>query len=283
MRKIFATILLAVLISNSFGAYGVQVFAAGTAEDQFIITQEVVASPDLIAPSVPIGLTATAVSTSQIDLSWTASTDNASVAGYQVFRDDLFIATSTATTYSDTGLSPSTLYSYNVTAFDPSMNISAQSATATATTFDVPPPDEDDPDGGTGSGSGQVLILRYLSVSPDLQSALIRFGVNLPVQATVYWGETTDYELGSSASSLYLTDHSVRLEGLTPSTRYFFKIDLVDGYGRRLVVDRQEFTTLSLPDVSAPANVTDFLATPNERNIVLTWKNPKADFDILSP
>lgn len=279
MRNILTTILLAALISSSFGVETIRVMAAGTAQDQFIVSQQVIDSPDNTAPSVPADLNATAVSTSQINLSWTASTDNASVAGYQVFRDGLFIATSTATTYSDIGLTPDTLYSYTVTAFDPSINISAQSAPASDTTFVVPPPTQDDNDGATGGG--RVIVLRYLSVSPDLQSALIQFGTNVPVQATVFWGKTADYELGSSASSLYALDHTVRLDGLTPSTRYFFKIELVDGYGRRLVVERQEFTTLSLPDVSAPANVTEFLATPNEKNIVLTWKNPKADFDLV--
>ncbi len=95
---------------------------------------------DSAAPTVPSGLTATAVSNTQINLSWTASTDTFGVAGYRIFRDLVFIATSTVTNYSDTGLTASTSYSYTVSAFDAALNISAHSATATAATTDTSTP-----------------------------------------------------------------------------------------------------------------------------------------------
>lgn len=92
---------------------------------------------DSNAPTAPTALIATAVSNSQIDLSWTASSDTFGVSGYRIFRDSAFLATSTLTTYNDTGLTASTSYSYTVSAFDATLNISAHSATATATTTDV--------------------------------------------------------------------------------------------------------------------------------------------------
>src|SRR6185295_12791255 len=65
--------------------------------------------PDTTAPSVPTGLSATAVSSSQINLAWTASTDAVGVTGYKVFRAGVQIATvNGATTYQNTGLTPST-------------------------------------------------------------------------------------------------------------------------------------------------------------------------------
>ncbi len=273
MKKLLAIITLVALASVSIGA---PLFAivwtddVQAAEDQFTIGQTV--TGDDVAPSVPTNLSATAVSQTQIDLSWTASTDDLAVTGYQVFRDLAFIATSTAISYSDTGLTPDTTYSYTVTAFDAAVNISGHSATATATTFSP---------SSTNGGGSAPLELRYISVSPDLQSALIQFGTNVPVQAFVYWGETLDYELGSIASPLYLSDHSVALPGLSPGTRYFFRIDLVDGYERRLVLEGQEFRTLSLPDIFPPANVSNFIATPSETDITLTWENPKADFEAV--
>jgi hypothetical protein len=83
-------------------------------------------------PGVPTGLTASAVSSSQINLSWNASTG--SVAGYNVYRSGTKISTSTTTSYQDTGLSPSTTYTYTVSAFDAAGNTSAQSVGALATT-----------------------------------------------------------------------------------------------------------------------------------------------------
>ena len=64
-----------------------------------------------------MGLTATAVSSSQINLSWTAATDNVGVTGYNVYRGGMQIATLGAvTTFQNTGLTASTTYSYTVQA-----------------------------------------------------------------------------------------------------------------------------------------------------------------------
>src|SRR3989441_769044 len=53
--------------------------------------------PDITPPSVPTNLSASAVSSSQITLSWTASTDNVGVAGYQIYRGGSQIATTSLT------------------------------------------------------------------------------------------------------------------------------------------------------------------------------------------
>jgi glucose/arabinose dehydrogenase len=100
---------------------------------------------DTTPPTVPGGLAATAQSASQINLTWTASTDaGTGVAGYRVFRDAgaTAIATVTTTNYNDTNLSAATTYSYTVRAFDAATpaNESAASAAASATTSAGPPP-----------------------------------------------------------------------------------------------------------------------------------------------
>jgi chitodextrinase len=93
------------------------------------------AVPDTTAPSTPVGLSATAVSSSQINLSWTAATDNVGVAGYNIYRGGMQIATVGAvTTYQNTGLTASTSYSYTIRAFDAAGNVSGQSISANATT-----------------------------------------------------------------------------------------------------------------------------------------------------
>jgi uncharacterized repeat protein (TIGR03806 family) len=100
---------------------------------------------DTTAPSIPQGVAAAAQSTTSIAVTWTASTDaGTGVAGYRVFRDSATtpVATVTATSYTDTGLTAATAYSYTVVAFDAATpaNVSAASAAAGATTNSPPPP-----------------------------------------------------------------------------------------------------------------------------------------------
>src|SRR5207253_1135907 len=77
-----------------------------------------------------------AASATQINLSWTASTDNVGVTGYLVYRNAVLVKSlGVVTSYSDTGLAPTTSYSYTVKAFDAAGNVSAASNTATATTL----------------------------------------------------------------------------------------------------------------------------------------------------
>ncbi|HVM98040.1 MAG TPA: DUF4038 domain-containing protein, partial [Candidatus Acidoferrales bacterium] len=102
--------------------------------DWVLLLESTSIPPDNQAPSVPTGLTATTVSASQINLSWNASTDNVAVAGYQIFRDGVLIQSTPSTSFSNSGLSANTTYSYAVAAYDYANNISAQSLPASATT-----------------------------------------------------------------------------------------------------------------------------------------------------
>src|SRR5437763_14313640 len=110
--------------------------------------------PDTTPPSVHKGLTASAVSSSQINLSWTASSDNVGVSGYRVYRNGTQIATTSATSFANTGLSPSTTYSYTVAAYDAAGNLSAQSSSASATT--PAPPDTTPPAVTINQAAGQA-------------------------------------------------------------------------------------------------------------------------------
>jgi hypothetical protein len=85
-------------------------------------------------PSRPV-LTATAASTSQVNLSWTAS-DDIGVNAYTVYRNGAQVATvpGWTTTYADRNLQPATTYSYEVAATDGNGRTSTRSAPATATT-----------------------------------------------------------------------------------------------------------------------------------------------------
>ncbi|GAA4871864.1 carbohydrate binding domain-containing protein [Kitasatospora terrestris] len=99
--------------------------------------------PDTTAPSVPTGVTATANATAVV-LTWTASTDNTGVTGYQVTRTGgtkgTSVVNTTSTVYSETGLEAATAYCWTVKALDAAGNLSAASAQSCATTGSAPPP-----------------------------------------------------------------------------------------------------------------------------------------------
>jgi parallel beta-helix repeat protein len=101
-------------------------------------------APDTEAPTVPGGVTATAISSSRVDVAWSGSTDNVAVAGYTIYRGGTAIATvaASARSYQDTSVAPETTYTYTVDAFDAASppNRSAQSAPASATTPAATPP-----------------------------------------------------------------------------------------------------------------------------------------------
>ncbi|MFF2852871.1 glycoside hydrolase family 6 protein [Streptomyces sp. NPDC058001] len=122
---------------------------------------------DTQAPTVPTGLTVTGTSRSTVSLSWTASTDDTGVSGYDIFRNGVQVGTSTSTSFTDTGLEASTGYSYRVRARDAAGNTSALSTAVTATTT---------AGGGTGTGSLKVQYKNNDSSATDNQ---IRMGLQL--------------------------------------------------------------------------------------------------------
>ena len=85
--------------------------ALSASEIQADMATPVSSVPDTQAPSAPASLTATALGASQINLSWSAATDNVGVTGYRVERcqgsgctNFAQVATPATTSYSDTGL-----------------------------------------------------------------------------------------------------------------------------------------------------------------------------------
>ncbi|SDY66692.1 hypothetical protein SAMN05661080_04216 [Modestobacter sp. DSM 44400] len=97
---------------------------------------------DATAPSVPAGVSATADSSSQVTVRWTASTDAVGVASYRVMRDGVVVAAAVTggTSYVDATVAAGTAYSYTVSAVDAAGNRSAESAAASVNTPPAPPP-----------------------------------------------------------------------------------------------------------------------------------------------
>ena len=86
-----------------------------------IFTTIISAAPDTEPPSAPV-LSSTGSTSSTISLSWTASTDNVGVTGYDVYVNGLLNGTTAGLTYTVNGLAPSTSYSIYVRAKDAAGN-----------------------------------------------------------------------------------------------------------------------------------------------------------------
>ncbi|HEV2635447.1 MAG TPA: cellulose binding domain-containing protein [Actinocrinis sp.] len=91
-------------------------------------------SSDKIAPTTPSGLKVLSVTSNQVSLSWTGSTDNLLVSGYDVLAGGKVVATSPGTAGTVTGLSAATAYSFTVEAYDEAGNLSGPGNTVSATT-----------------------------------------------------------------------------------------------------------------------------------------------------
>jgi chitodextrinase len=189
--------------------------AAGNLATSGDFTFTTLSAGDTTPPSVPTNLMATAVSSSQINLSWTASTDNVGVTGYKIFRNGSQVNTATGTSYQDTGLTPLTTYTYTVSAYDAANNNSAQSSPASATTqdaVDITPPSVPTNLVATTLSSGQI----YLSWDASTDN----------VRVTGYKIYRNDSQVGTTSTALTYQD-----TGLTPSTTYTYKVSAYDARG----------------------------------------------------
>jgi chitodextrinase len=96
------------------------------------ITTEV--PPDTQPPSVPGNLSANATTPTSVELTWSPSLDDIGVTGYEVFRNDVLLTTTSTPGYTDTAVVAGTDYSYAVRASDAAGNRSALTGTAAVAT-----------------------------------------------------------------------------------------------------------------------------------------------------
>jgi chitodextrinase len=183
------------------------------------VTVTVSNAADTTPPSVPTGLTATATSSTQINLSWTTSTDNVGVTGYKIFRAGAQIGTSPSTAYQDLGLTASTSYTYTVAAFDAAGNTSAQSAGASATT------QASSGGGGIPGGLGwyQIPNTTMSSIAPTYSDIQAVQGATCVVdcwgsgladtkrQRLIVWGGGHNGYYGNEVYSLNLTANPITM------------------------------------------------------------------------
>ena len=182
-----------VLSFNSSGGSLFQVVQTGVAPTQ-----------DTTPPTIPNNLIAATMSSSQINLSWNASTDDVGISGYKIYRDGTQITTTTNTTYSDTGLPSSTTYTYMVSAYDATGNESAQSYQATATTSSGSESDTTPPTittVNTGGVSTQIVVV----FSEPVEQASTENTANYNINSGII---VSGASLGSDLKTVTLTTSS---------------------------------------------------------------------------
>jgi hypothetical protein len=134
--KIGATTTTSFTDATVAGTYFYQVRAYDAAGNLSQSSNEVsvTVQADTIPPSAPGNLVATAVNSHEVDLVWTAATDNVAVTRYNVMRDGVLIGATVGLSYNDLSVAASTMYTYTVTAQDATGNVGPASNPRTITT-----------------------------------------------------------------------------------------------------------------------------------------------------
>ncbi len=238
---------------------------------------------DTTPPTTPATIMADPVAPTQINITWSASTDDVLLSGYRLFRDAVQIATTTLLTFSDTGLTPSTTYSYYVDAFDSFGNYSSSSVTVATTTPDIPSPIATSTPTTTAekNEATRIFSLQSLVVTPFDNSALFVWQTNTQTQYSLSWGRTIGYELGSVSGIVFNKNHSTSIDMLEPGTVYYYKLTAIDSRGLSRVIATDTFTTLNKIFTNNIPNVDGFKATAQGTNVALSWRNTFSDPSLI--
>ncbi|AOC95960.1 Extracellular ribonuclease precursor [Flavobacterium anhuiense] len=151
-------------------------------------------SGDTQAPTAPTSLASTSKTATSITLSWTASTDNVAVTGYDVYANSVLKTTVSSTTATITGLTASTAYSIYVKAKDAAGNASASSNTISATTNSS----------GTGTAT-DLLFSEYIEGSGNNKALEIANNTGASVNLSAYTIKKQTNGAGSWSTGLALS------------------------------------------------------------------------------
>ncbi|MEV0588133.1 discoidin domain-containing protein [Nonomuraea sp. NPDC050310] len=190
---------LADRVRPKWGIYRSLGDTSGSLQDTYLLLRNLRAyqltdgGGDTAAPSTPASLRVTGTTSSSVSLAWNASTDNVGVTGYEVFRGSTLVATVTGTTHTDTGLSPSTGYTYTVKALDAAGNRSAAGGPVTGTT--------------AGTSTGTLLSQGKPAYASSIEGAGFEAGKAVDGDAATRWasleGQDPQWlrvDLGSTAA-----------------------------------------------------------------------------------
>ncbi len=116
----------------------------------------------------------------------------------------------------------------------------------------------------------EIFDIKVLEITDS--SALIIWKTNLTATSQVKYGKTKELEIGRVSDSSFVKEHKISLIGLEANTEYYIQIESMAKYGGKKKSAILQFKTK--PDTTPPANVSDFVATPGDYQIELSWKNP---------
>jgi len=229
-------------------------FPYGEVEDYTVVLSAPTA--DTESPSAPANLSVANVTVNSVNLSWTASTDNVAVTGYDVFIGSTFYANVTSTNTTVSGLSSATTYSFYVVAKDAAGNVSASSNVATATT--LTPLDTQAPSAPTNLSASNIT---QTTVDLSWTASTDNIGV---VGYDVYVGAS----LFATVSATNAT-----VSGLSPATPYSFSVIAKDAAGNVSASSNvATATTLTPPDTQAPSAPTNLSASNvAQTTLDLSW------------
>jgi len=213
----------------------------------FTITQ---GSTDFTAPTAPTNLAATGTTSTSTQLSWTAATDNVAVTGYEVFQGATLKATVATTTYTVTGLTPATLYSFSVKAKDAGGNVSAASNVVDVTTL----ADTAAPTAPVLSASGTTNTTTNLAWTAATDNIAVT-GYDV-------------YENGVFKATV--TGLTYAVTGLSAGTTYAFTVLAKDAAGNTTSSNAVNVTTTT-PDTTAPSAVVLSASGTTATTTNLSW------------
>lgn len=223
-------------------------------------------APDTQAPTVPTGLAAAAASTTQVNLTWAASTDNVGVTGYRVERCTgagcttfAQISTPTTTSYGDTGLTASTSYLYRVRATDAAGNLSGYSAVVSATTQT---PDTQAP---TAPASLTATVASGTQITLAWTASTDNVGVTGYRVERCSGASCTTFAQVAAPTAISYSD-----AGLTSATSYSYRVRATDAAGNLSAYSVS--ATAVTPDTVPPSAPAGMIATPtSSTQITLAW------------